>query len=254
MLRRLGKKTKLAPKIISYFPEHSCYIELFFGAGGLFFNKPRVAYNFMNDIDNDVYNLFMVLKNSPDELYDNMEITPYHESVFKNWKTEKEIEPVWQAVRFLYLSNFGYMGSGDTLKFGIDNSKKETLNKIKIYFEKIQNVQFLNSDFRQALNKIAYRKKIINKSVSFIYADPPYLNTENNYNQGFIEIDSIDLFNVLTESGIKFAMSEFNNPFIVSQAKERNLNIIEIGERRTLKSRQIEILITNYDINQRELF
>ena len=41
-------------------------------------------------------------------------------------------------------------------------------------------------------------------------------------------------------------MSEFDNPFIINQAKERGLNIINIGERRNLKNRRTEILITNY--------
>jgi len=254
MLRRLGKKTKLAPKIISYFPEHSCYIELFFGAGGLFFNKPPVQYNFMNDIDNDVYNLFMVLKNSPDDLYNKMEMTPYHESIFKKWKTEKEIEPVWQAVRFLYLSNFSYLGKSDTLGFGMENSKKEILKKIKLNLTILDRARFLNNDFREVIKKISFHGSTIKKINSFIYADPPYLGKGNNYSQGFTEKDSIDLFNVLTESGVRFAMSEFNNPFIIDQAKQRNLNIIEIGERQTLKSRQTEILITNYEINQGVLF
>jgi len=41
-------------------------------------------------------------------------------------------------------------------------------------------------------------------------------------------------------------MAEFNNPFILNQAKERNLNVITIGERQNLKNRRTEILITNY--------
>ena len=42
-------------------------------------------------------------------------------------------------------------------------------------------------------------------------------------------------------------MSEFNHPFILEQAKERNLNVITIGERQNLKNRRTEILITNYE-------
>lgn len=44
-------------------------------------------------------------------------------------------------------------------------------------------------------------------------------------------------------------MSEFNHPFILEQAKERNLNVITIGERQNLKNRRIEILVTNYQNN-----
>ena len=49
-------------------------------------------------------------------------------------------------------------------------------------------------------------------------------------------------------------MSEFDHPFILKQAKERNLNVIEIGERQNLKNRRTEILVTNYKTNQLNLF
>ena len=45
-------------------------------------------------------------------------------------------------------------------------------------------------------------------------------------------------------------MSEFDNEFILQQAKERGLNVIIIGERQNLKNRRTEILITNYKISQ----
>jgi len=57
----------------------------------------------------------------------------------------------------------------------------------------------------------------------------------------------------LQETGCKFAMSEFDNEFILNQAKERNLNIIFIGERHNLKNKRTEILITNYQ-KERTLF
>ena len=41
-------------------------------------------------------------------------------------------------------------------------------------------------------------------------------------------------------------MSEFDNEFILNQAKERGLNVIIIGERQNLKNRRTEILVTNY--------
>ena len=41
-------------------------------------------------------------------------------------------------------------------------------------------------------------------------------------------------------------MSEFDHPFVLEEAKRRNLNIINIGERKNLGNRRLEILITNY--------
>jgi DNA adenine methylase len=61
ILRRLGNKQAIAQDIIKYFPEHKIYVEPFFGAGGMFFNKPKVKYNIVNDLDSEVFNLFQVV-------------------------------------------------------------------------------------------------------------------------------------------------------------------------------------------------
>jgi hypothetical protein len=72
------------------------------------------------------------------------------------------------------------------------------------------------------------------------------LGTGDNYENSFTLQDTKDLFEILVNSGIRFALSEFKNDIIIDIAKSYNLNIIEICERRTLKSRNTEILITNY--------
>ncbi len=51
ILRRLGSKANIVKNIQTYFPEHSVYVEPFFGAGGMYFNKPKVGNNILNDLD-----------------------------------------------------------------------------------------------------------------------------------------------------------------------------------------------------------
>ena len=101
-----------------------------------------------------------------------------------------------------------------------------------------------NADFRCFLNNIIPIKN--NPKQCFIYSDPPYISTNDNYSNSFAEQDSIDLFDTLQETKCKWAMSEFDNPFILNQAKERDLHVHVIGERQNLKNRRTEILITNY--------
>jgi DNA adenine methylase len=231
------------------------YVEPFFGAGGMFFNKPQVEYNILNDLDSDVFNLFQIIKNNPEKLLEKLEITPYHQDVFSEFKKSKETCIYWKAFRFIYLSNFGYMGKPDTLSFYAGNNKKIALKNYQktIDFLKDCSLQFTNNDFRKALKQFAFRsQKEIDSA--FIYCDPPYLGTNDNYSNSFTEQDSIDLFDCLQATGCKFAMSEFDNEFILNQAKERGLNVIIIGERVNMKNRRTEILITNYENNQQKLF
>jgi DNA adenine methylase len=246
ILRRLGNKKKIAGKIQQYFPKHTLYIEFFFGAGGMFFNKPKAKYNIVNDNDSEVFNLFSVLKARYKDLERKWYETPLNEELWQHWRSNSEIDPVWQAVRFLYLSNLGYMGKPNTFRFVNGNLKKVLLDNIERAYEMLNDVDFMNFDFREVLPKISLLDEN-DFTNAFIYADPPYLGTDNNYETGFTEQDSADLFNVLIDSKIKFAIiSEFDNPFILETAKEKGLYITNIGERVNMKNRRTEILVTNY--------
>lgn len=248
ILRRNGGKSKLAHKIIPHFPKHSIYIEPFFGGGGMFFNKPKARHNFLNDVDDDVFNLFMVVKDDRHKLVDTIQKMPIHQSLMKHWSQNTETDPVWKAVRFLFISNFTYLSKGFTMKLEADHTKKVLISRIDPTFEYLSEARFMNLDFRDIFNAIVFKNTITRKTDSFVYSDPPYLGTDGNYASGcFTEQDVIDHFDILQDAGMKFCVSEFDSPFIIDQANNRGLNIHIIGERKNIKNRRTEIIVTNYD-------
>lgn len=250
ILRRLGNKSKIAMDIQKYFPQHKIYIEPFFGAGGMYFNKQMAHNNILNDIDSDVFNLFYIVSNRKDELLEQFNYMPYHQDLLKYWVEKKEIDPIKKALRFLFLSNFTYLGKQDTI--ALCSARLEYQYKFENYLneanKKIFGAQFANMDFRKFLSSIAfYSDGRNNEGKTLIYADPPYLNQTSTYSDnGWSESDVSDLFDCLIETGCKFAYSEFDHPFILEQAEQRGLNVIVIGERQNLKNRRTEILVTNY--------
>lgn len=249
MLRRIGNKTKIAKDIYKYFPPHQIRYLPFFGGGGDFFNTPQAKYTIANDIDEEVFNLFQVVKNDFEDFLYLFEITPLSEQLFYYWTKNKERNPINKALRFLYLSSFSFLGKNGTFMLLHSNcSFKQKLKQlIKKCSECFQNVLFRNKCFRDFFNDIYETEAHIPKRKRFIYADPPYVGTTNNYEGNFFkENDAIDLVNVLDNTGIKYAYSEFKTPFILELAKDKNLNIYTIGERRTIGNRNEEILITNY--------
>lgn len=251
ILRRLGNKKKIAKKIQAHFPRHKIYIEPFFGAGGMFFNKPKAKYNIVNDLDSDVFNLFQVVMNQKEELEKAFYMMPIHSDLLEYWKNNQETDPIKKALRFLLLSNLTYMGTTNAIDTS-SKKKEQTSKYFDFVFDYLYNVKLLNKHFNKFINSISLLKS--DKEKCFIYCDPPYIGTaEDNY-KNFTESDSLELFETLQDTGCKWAMSEFNHPFILDQAKQRGLNVIEIGERQNLKNRRLEILVTNYENRQTSLF
>ena len=251
ILRRIGNKQRIAKDIYQYFPKHKIYYELFFGAGGMFFNKPKAKYSILNDLDSDVFNLFKVVKDKSSDLEELLSITPMSEELFYHWRDNEEVNEVEKALRFLFLSSFSYLGKSDT--FRVLHSDCAYKNKIKLLVKKCSdylNTSLIrNKHYSEFFDDIYESDAHIPNIDRFSYADPPYLDTTNNYGTPvWTKDDVVLLLDTLELSNVRFAMSEFNHPFILKQANERGLNIKEIGERQTLKNKNMEILITNYEI------
>lgn len=256
ILRRIGNKSAVADHIQKYFPSHDIYLEPFFGAGGMFFNKPKVKYNFLNDVDADVYNLYRTITDQPDLLLKELQVVPIHQKLFNEWvvNLKPETDPILRAVRFLILSNFSLHGKMDTLRIGMNNTKQIMLDNLEPTRRYLGDCYFTNCDFREFFGKISYSDD--DRPRAFCYADPPYLDTTSTYSHPYVEQDASDLFDTLQASGMRWAMSEFSHPFIIEQARARELVVTEVFRGRNLTSTKmkVEILITNYVTPQLTLF
>ena len=82
-LRYYGGKFRLAPWIISHFPEHQNYVEPCGGAASVLLQKPRSPLETYNDLDGNVVNFFRVLRDRPDELIRQIRLTPWARESFE---------------------------------------------------------------------------------------------------------------------------------------------------------------------------
>lgn len=255
VLTRLGNKRKMKHYLIEHFPKHKMRIELFFGAGGSYFYLPQPKYSILNDLDDDVFNLYKVILDQKEELIKQIKLMPITESLVKHWKKNIETDPIKKAIRFLLLSNFTYLGKGDTLRFGLENAKKNLIKNIEPTFLKLQNSTLMNSDFREVIKKINFSDTLLRKDEAFIYMDPVYLGTTHFYKvPKWTVSDTEDCFKIMATSGIPAAMSEFDNELVLELAKKYSMNVIYLKERRNINNRRNEILITNYNSDQLSLF
>jgi DNA adenine methylase len=255
ILTRLGNKRKMKDQLSKHFPKHKMRIELFFGAGGSYFYLPKPKYAILNDLDDDVYNLYKIILDQKAELIEAIRLMPITESLIKDWKKNIVLDPMQKAIRFLLLSNFTFLGKGDTLRFGLENVKKNIIKNIEPTFLWLQDATLMNSDFREVIKKINFSDTLLRKDEAFIYMDPVYLDTTHFYKVPKWTVkDTEDCFKIMATSGIQSALSEFDNDQVLKLAADYNMNVIFLKERRNINNRRIEILVTNYASEQLDMF
>ena len=77
ILKYPGSKWRIAAEIVKRIPEHHSYLEPYFGSGAVFFNKKPSDIEMINDLDNEVPNLFKCIRDDPGRLAARVTMTPY---------------------------------------------------------------------------------------------------------------------------------------------------------------------------------
>jgi DNA adenine methylase len=115
VLRYHGGKFRLAEWVMSFFPEHTTYIEPFGGAAGVLLQKPRVYAEVYNDLDSSVANFFRVLRDpeSRAKLIELIVMTPYARDEFNLSWTPSE-DPIEEARRLCIRAQMGFGSAGAT--------------------------------------------------------------------------------------------------------------------------------------------
>lgn len=218
ILKYPGAKNRLAEWLLTFVPEHKVYLEPFFGGGGLFFNKEPSKIETINDIDGEVYNLFRIIRDFPDELAKVVEMTPYsreeYEHTYIAGVNENDIE---RARKFLTRCWLG-MGSSNVYKNGFRSSQQgNSPRTTKHWAELPDRILFAAERLKAAqiekLDAVELMRRYDTNDV-FIYLDPPYLpGTRKGYlykHEMTVE-DHEKLLKVAAEHPAKILISGYDN-------------------------------------------
>ena len=104
ILRYPGSKWNLASKIVDLMPDHKSYLEPFFGSGAVLFTKGISNIETVNDLNEDVVNLFKVIQQDPAALAKKIFLTPYSRVMYdRAWEVQPDNE-VDKALNFIIRS------------------------------------------------------------------------------------------------------------------------------------------------------
>lgn len=179
-IRYHGGKFRLAPWIASFFPEHRIYCEPFGGGGSVLLCKDRSYAEIYNDLDDEVVNLFRVLRcaEQAEQLAAVLRLTPFSRLEFRESYASTD-DPIEKARRTLIRS---FMGFGTTTLRQNRTGFRAKANRqtqpaqmdwvnypehVATFCERLRGVVIENRD---ALEVIAQQ----DTAATLFYVDPPY--------------------------------------------------------------------------------
>lgn len=189
----LLKKIKEIIEQIKVEKRFSVYAEPFMGTSNVFLHLPlskqelKSLKKYLNDADVHIVNLFNVLQKYPDDFIKAL-LVDVNKKIFEDMQnlrdeielpTRNKKDQIASAVAFYYTLLLACHGDMNYLrKDATSDTVEKKMNTIRKIAELLEDVSISKNDWEYFLKKIM--KKHENEKV-LIYADPPYIFTEDVY-------------------------------------------------------------------------
>jgi DNA adenine methylase len=208
----IGGKSYLSKWLCSFLPEHVCYVEPFAGGAKLLFAKELSPVEILNDVDDNIVNLYRVIQNSEkrQKLINILDETPYARSVFQSLKHSKPENEIEKAARYFYLCRASF--AGDTKRGGFAVPSVTGRNPVQSFRNAVDSLDTIAERLRGVcVENLPYAEVIrrYDSEDTLFYCDPPYLNTEHYYGDRFTKDDHCKLNNFLHNVQAKVMLSHY---------------------------------------------
>jgi DNA adenine methylase len=280
VLKWAGGKRQIINQLIEAMPKKfNKYYEPFIGAGALFFEiKPNISY--INDINFEISNLYIVLSNKLktskliellneyENKHNNLETLEsksefyYQVRALDRLDSFKKLKDYEVLARTIYLNKACFNGIFRLNSAGYFNVPFGKKDKINLYdsenlesinnFLTNSNTKVLNGDFETALKDVS--------KGDFVYFDPPYdvIKDKSSFTayskDGFGKADQerlAKLFIELDKKGAYLMLSNHNTQLIRELYSRFNIKVINakrmINSKGSGRGNVEEVLITNYE-------
>lgn len=259
VLKYPGSKWSLTGQIIELVPDHHTYVEAFFGSGAVFFSKHPSDIEMINDMDNEVCNLFECIKTDHERLARLAMATPFSRNEYDNTFIREESEPFKRALQFLIKcwQGHGFRTNGYKVGWKNDVQGRERMYALWNWYrlpewiieiaERLRTVQIENRPAVEVINRFNYKNV-------FMYLDPPYVlgtRTAKQYKCEMSDSDHEELLKAIIKSKAKIMISGYEsdmyNDYLIGWKKKSFDAKAEYGLKR------VETIWMNYSIGQMKI-
>jgi DNA adenine methylase len=177
ILKYYGSKFRLAQWIISYFPEHNHYVEPFGGAANVLLVKDPSFLETYNDLNSKLVNFFRVLREKPDELIEQIDLTPWARSEYEYCLDEIEVASSVETARRLFFKL--WMSISGQFTTGRGSWRRHTNGK-RLFDPDARRENLIAASKRlltvQIENRDAFKLiRELDSEETLFYLDPPYI-------------------------------------------------------------------------------
>lgn len=208
----IGGKQKLAKTIIAEIDkiDHSLYAEPFLGMGGVYLRRTkRPSAEVINDINNNIINLFRIVKFHPEALIKELSDEIPSRTMFDYYlgaNGSQYYTDIQRASMWLYVFKNSFFGRGKT--FGADTQRGSRFN-IELLKDRIKKIheRISKGVVIECLNYDKFIKKY-DREYTLFYLDPPYFGFEDDYGKDIFSPEDFDaLATLLADIKGKFLLS-----------------------------------------------
>lgn len=175
----IGGKRRIAPRVLSKFGDHTCYVEAFAGAAAIFFAKEPSEVEVLNDVNGELVNLYRVIKHHLEEFIRQFKWALSSRQIYE-WEQATDpatLTDIQRAARFYYLQKLAFGGKVEGQTFGTSTTSGPRLNLLRIEEDLSQAHLRLQGAYIERLSWERVVEKY-DRAHTLFYLDPPYWETE----------------------------------------------------------------------------
>ena len=251
-----GGKYELSKVLVPLIPPHKRYIEMFAGGLSMFFRKPKVEWNVVNDKDNNIVNLYTCVMHKLNELVEYLNWLPKSRKLFLDFraeikeKGEIEIPDPLQAAKYFYCIRHSFNKLIHTPFSKNKDMNKDWETELRYSRAHIGGTTIENLDFAELVAKYTPDKE------DFWYLDPPYFIATDKgdyYMNNFTSEDHLrfkEAVDIIDRGGAKFMISYDHRDEVTELYSNYDIHTINLKYSGATKEAKLiqrrEYLVLNY--------
>lgn len=179
-----GGKQRLLKHLLPLVPEHTCYCEVFFGGGAMFFAKQPSRVEVVNDINGQLVSFYRCVKFHRDALLDELDLVLNSREEFEDYARQPGLTQIQQAARWFIRNKLSFSGHGEHFaitRTAQSGSRTQRLIAIQSLNRRLDHTTIERRSWELVL-------KAYDSAETFFFLDPPYPEAGGNHYAGWDEL------------------------------------------------------------------